>query len=87
VREAASAAQGSALGVHFHKPSDVVDLGDLIAGIAAARAEAEEVAFFVTDSAEQILDDGHEDILAHPIAAWHQDVKQLADVYRRPPGL
>jgi len=87
VREAASAAQASALGVHAQKPSDMIDLGDLISGIAAARAEAEEVAFFVTDSAEQILDDGHEDVASHPIAAWHQDVKQLADVYRRPPGV
>ncbi len=82
VREAASAAQASALGVHFHRPTDVVDLGDLISGIAAARAEAEEVAFFVTDSAMQILDDGHEKVEAHPISAWHHDVQQLAQIYR-----
>lgn len=87
VREAASAAQASALGVHFHKPTDVVDLGDLISGISAARAEAEEVAFFVTDSAVQILDDGHEPVAAHPITAWHNDVQQLAKTYRRPAGL
>lgn len=84
VREAAAAAQASALGVHFHRPTDVVDLGDLISGIAAARIEAEEVAFFVTDSAMQILDDGHEAIEAHPIFDWHQDVQQLAQIYRRP---
>ena len=84
VREAASAAQASALSVHGHKPTDLIDLSDLIAGIAAARAEAEEVAFFVTDSAVQILDDGHEDIAAHPISAWHHDVQSLAKTYRRP---
>lgn len=86
VREAAAAAQASALGVHFHRPSDVVDLGDLISGIAAARSEAEEVAFFVTDSAVQILDDGKEKIDNHPISAWHEDVQQLAQTYRRPAG-
>lgn len=87
VREAAAAAQASALGVHFHRPTDVVDLGDLISGIAAARSEAEEVAFFVTDSAVQILDDGQEKIDSHPISAWHQDVQQLAQTYRRPTGI
>jgi alkylation response protein AidB-like acyl-CoA dehydrogenase len=86
LREAASAAQTSALGVHFHKPTPVVDLNDLISGITAARAEAEEVAFFVTDSAMQILDDGQEQALEHPIAAWHHDVQGLAQAYRRPQG-
>lgn len=83
LREAASAAQASALGLHGPVHAHRVDLSDLISGIAVARAEAEEVAFFVTDSAMQILDDGKEVMESHPIAAWHHDVQHLAQAYRR----
>lgn len=84
LREAASAAQASALSLHGIPAAERVDLSDLISGIAAARAEAEEVAFFVTDSAVQILDDGKEVMDGHPIAAWHHDVQHLAQAHRRP---
>ena len=50
--------------------------------VAAARAAADEVAFFVTESAQQMLVDGGEAAEAHPIAGWHEDVKMLARSYR-----
>lgn len=52
------------------------------AEVAAARAAADEVAFFVTESALQMLVDGGEDPAQHPVAVWHEDVKALARGYR-----
>ena len=83
LREVAASASAAGLGRTAHTgdgpaPLDAASL----AALHKARAEADEVAYFVTDGALQILHDGPKaDDATHPVAGWHRDVTLLARTY------
>lgn len=94
LRQAAAAAAAAELGAATPPEADVRGAWptpatlstELIGELAKLRAEADEVAFFVTDSAVQMLEEaaapGPD---ARPVRGWHRDVTLLARSY--PPAL
>ena len=90
LRQAAAAAAAASLGAA--DPADAAVRGswpiptplsaELIGELAKLRAEADEVAYFVTDSAVQMLEEGAApQDAARPVRGWHRDVTLLARSY------